>query len=166
MAFSDASKADERAAHGDVRYQAFQTMIPLCYAHAVVESFRWALTVLTIAASCGCGDGESHPPEIHKDPGSIEIVATATYVKCPRIDSYTISPALNVAGLDVTLVASVSSIEEVEPSFLWTASSGTLRGAEASMAVYRCGEESSPTVTLTVYAADCRDSTTLVIDCT
>ena len=132
----------------------------------MVESFRWALTVLTIAASCGCGGGDSHPPEIYKDPGSIEVVATATYVKCPRIDSYTISPALNVAGIDVTLVASVSSVEEVEPFFSWTASSGTLQGADTSMAVYRCGTETSPTVTLTVYTADCRDSTTLVIDCT
>lgn len=133
----------------------------------MIQSFRWALAVLTIAASCGCGGGSDTPaPENHKDPGSIEIVATATYVKCPRIDSYTISPALNVAGLDVTLVASVGSVEEVEPFFSWTASSGTLQSADTSMAVYRCGEETAPTVTLTVYAADCRDSTTLVIDCT
>ena len=123
--------------------------------------------MLTIAASCGCGDGEGYrPTETHKNPGSIEIVATATYVKCPRIDSYTVSPALNVAGLDVTLVASVSSTEQVTPSYLWTASSGTLRSADTSMTVYRCGEEASPTVTLTVFTGDCRDSTTLLIDCT
>ena len=132
----------------------------------MVESFRWALSVLTIAASCGCGGGDSNPPQIYKEPGSIEIVATATYVKCPRIDSYTISPALNVAGIDVTLVASVNSVEDVEPLYSWTASSGTLRSADTSMAVYRCGAEMAPTVTLTVYAANCRDSTTFVIDCT
>jgi len=133
----------------------------------VIESFRWALSVLTIAASCGCGDGEdSQPPEAHKDPGSIEIVATATYIKCPRIDSYTISPVFKVAGLDVTLVASVKSVEEVAPFFSWTASSGTLQSADTSMAVYRCGAEMAPTVTLTVYAASCRDSTTFVVDCT
>jgi hypothetical protein len=119
-----------------------------------------------MAASCGCGGGgDTGAPESHNDPGSIEIVATATYLKCPRIDSYTVSPVVHVAGLDVTLVASVSSAE-VEPSFSWTASSGTLRGADTSMAVYRCGEEVSPTVTLKIDAADCRDSTTLEIDCT
>lgn len=132
----------------------------------MIESFRWALTVLTTAASCGCGGGgDTVSPESHKDPGSIEVVATATYLKCPRIDSYTVSPVVNVAGLDVTLVASVSSAEVV-PSVSWTASSGTLRSADTSMAVYRCGEEAAPTVTLTVSAADCRDSTTLVLDCT
>jgi hypothetical protein len=123
--------------------------------------------VLTIAAFCGCGDGEElRPPDVHKNPGTIEIVATATYVKCPRINSYTLSPAVNVAGLDVTLEVSLSSVEGVAPSYSWSASSGTLRGADTNMAVYRCGEEVSPTHTLTVYTDDCQDSTRLLLDCT
>ena len=116
----------------------------------------------------GCSGSDTYVQYIATPPppGTTNVAAVASYEACPKITSYTVSPAEHVAGLDVTLVADITSSRGVTPFYLWTATSGTFCNPNSSVTTYRCGAQQRPTLTLTVWYGSCTDNATFELDCT
>jgi hypothetical protein len=123
---------------------------------------------LSVVPLAGCSGDNTYyqgaPPQALR--GATDIEAIATYVNCPTISSYTVSPFKQAAGVDVTLVAVATVDRGVTPQYLWTATSGTYYDANASSTTYRCGAEKRPSLTLTLFYCSCVDSVEFELDCT
>ncbi len=97
----------------------------------------------------------------------MNVTATVSSIECPVITSYTMTPWENAAGCDVALTSTTSATPGVTPAFLWSATSGTFDNADHEDATYRCGAETSPTITLSITYGNCSDSILIdELDCT
>ncbi len=131
------------------------------------SALHHGLAGFTVASLCGCsgGDGFRSSPTTTQPAGTIEVEATATVLKCPKIDSYSVSPVKYAAGVDVYASVTASSTSELTPAYSWVATSGTFSDPKSSVTKYRCGLEIGPTITLTVYGGDCAESVNIAMDC-
>jgi hypothetical protein len=116
-------------------------------------------------SACSGGDEFSVAPPQGRT-GTIDVVATVTGVECLKIRSYSASPSWHVANSDVFLTSSVAIYPGLIPNFLWSATSGTFTNATSANAMYRCGTETAPTITLTVSSYNCLTNVQFGLDCT
>ena len=115
---------------------------------------------------CSGGEGFSNAPQQPPRIAAVNVIATASLVKCPQIDGYSVSPAVHVAGEDVVLEVNVTATHGGTPAYSWTAQSGTFSSPSASTTHYRCGARSNASVTITIVYLDCTESIDIPIDCT
>ncbi len=113
----------------------------------------WALLMF----GCSGGD-EFKPAPTPRIVGAIGVTATVTVFECPVITSYSMSPCIKAAGIDVALTSTTSASYGARPTYLWSATSGTFVNANSADATYRCGAEVKPRIKLTVSYGSCVDS--------
>jgi type 1 fimbria pilin len=134
--------------------------------HAAPAVFMGIVLGLSCLVACSGGDSFKSEPTTHY-VGNITVSGSVTRVECPKITSYTVSPYKNAAGIDVEITSTADVAFGIRPIYRWAASSGTFVRPDLAITTYRCGDETNPTITLTVSYGGCIDRIWIEeLDCT
>jgi hypothetical protein len=125
-----------------------------------VPSF--ALLVFVWAAGCSA-KYEAKPHACR--PGTSGIGLGATFNLCPMIESVGVDPTSATVGTDIELSAIADDPDDLELSFRWVPSSGSVTDPTAPKTTFRCSEPGFATIAFTVSDGKCEDKQTVAVSC-
>ena len=117
--------------------------------------------------------GQTTPVNIdllcHEAPTTGSVFVNGTVNLCPVLNDVSASPAAAAVGGSVALTSNALDVDNAPSalSYQWTATSGTLSGANSNNAALLCTSSATITVTVTVSDGDpkCVESDTVTVTC-
>ena len=121
-------------------------------------------------ASCGllvtaCSDDPGAAALCHFRSGSGSIQIKGRVSDCPTITSFVVNPQRLHVGESGELRGLATDPDSANLSFAWTASSGVVADSTVAVTTFRCSEEGTAMLTLTVSDGSCQDNVVVQAEC-
>jgi hypothetical protein len=132
----------------------------------LVRNSLFAMAVACSALlSATCSDDPGAAAACHFRSGSGSIQIKGRISDCPTITSFVVNPQRLRVGESSDLRGLATDPDSANLSFAWTASSGVIADGAVAVTNFRCTEEGTATLTLTVSDGSCQDNVVVQAEC-
>ena len=128
-------------------------------------------TVFATAVACStlllatCSDDPAAVASCHFRSGNGSLQIKGRISDCPTITSFVVNPQRLRVGESSELRGVAKDPDSANLSFAWTASSGVVADSAAAATSFRCSEEGTAILTLTVSDGSCQDNVVVQAEC-